>query len=343
VLGDSLRKGQIAVKLEVGCENIVGKEGNGMAQITEAPDYKRSTFKWICYEKDKEEPAIVYVTLNRPDKRNAISIGRGQMTEEIIRAMAMVNEDPDVKVAVFRGAGTEFSAGYDLEQVYRVYGGTPTVRPYQRMRLIIDDTQILGFVRAVLNCTKVTIAQVQGWCIEAGIWLVEACDIAVADEKAKFAHRGNRLAFGGFPVMPLELLGGHAKKTTELLITGRTISGLEAEQIGIITKAVPRDDLEAEVYNLAKAVCVVPRDAIVIGKLARRHTYDQVGAIALDSAVVYHTLGTNIRYADDEKELMFIRKREEMKTAKEAFHNFHQLFEKALEKTKYFKSYSSSS
>jgi enoyl-CoA hydratase len=309
-------------------------------KITQHSNPNGRTFEWICYEKDKEEPAIVYVTLNRPDKRNAITIGRGQMTEEIKCAMDMVNEDLDVKVVIFRGAGADFSAGYDLEAVYRVYGGTPTFRPYQRMRLMIDDTHLVGFMRAVLNCCKVTIAQVQGWCIEAGIWLTEACDIAIADEKAKFAHRGNRLAFGGFPVMPLELLGGHAKKTTELLITGRTISGLEAEQIGIITKAVPQDDLESEVYNLAKAVCVVPRDAIVIGKLARRHTYDQVGAIALDSAVVYHTLGTNIRYADDERGLMFIRNREEMKTARQAFHKFHQLFEEALERTKYFKSYS---
>lgn len=296
-------------------------------------------FNTLRYEKDKEQPQIVYITLNRPEKSNAISIGRGNMTQEIKDAMDMVSEDPDVKVAVFRAAGKDFSAGYDLEQVYRVYGGTPTKRPYQRTRLMIDDTQIFGFVRAILNCVKVTIAQVHGWCIEAGIWLVEACDIAIASDNAKFAHRGNRLAFGGFPVMPLELIGGHAKKTTELLITGRTISGSEAEEMGIITRAVPEQDLTSEVYKLARAICVSPRDAIVMGKVARRHTYDQIGALNLDSAVVYHTLGTNIRYEEDERGLMFIREREEQESARQAFHRFHQLFEDALDQTKYFKSY----
>lgn len=296
-------------------------------------------FTHIRFEKDEKQPQIVYITLNRPEKANAISIGRGEMTQEIKDAMDMVNEDNDVKVVIFGGAGENFSAGYDLEQVYSVYGGTPTFRPYQRNRLIIDDTQILGFIRAILACTKITIAQVHGWCIEAGMWIPEACDIAIAANNAKFAHRGQRLAFGGFPLMPLELLGGHAKKVRELLITGRTISGAEAETIGIITKAVPPEDLESEVYNLAKAICVMPRDAVVMGKLATRHTYDQVGVLNLDSSIVYHTLGTNIRYGEDERDLMFIRGREKLGSARESFHKHHEVFEEALNKTKYFKSY----
>ena len=296
-------------------------------------------FTTISYQKDKEVPQIVYITLNRPEKSNAISIGHGNMTQEIKDAMEMVNEDSDVKVAIFRGAGKNFSAGYDLEQVYRVYGGTPTFRPYQRNRLVVDDTQILGFIRAILACTKVTMAQVHGWCIEAGMWIPEACDIAIASSNAKFAHRGQRLAFGGFPLMPLELLGGHAKKVRELLITGRTVSGTEAETIGIITRAVPAEDLDSEVYHLAKAICVIPRDAIVMGKFATRHTYNQVGALNLDSSIVYHTLATNIRYEKDERGLMFIKSREETGSAKESFRKHHQLFEDALDKTKYFKSY----
>jgi len=300
---------------------------------------QKQEFSTLLYEKDKEEPHIVYITLNRPDKSNAVSIGRGNMTQEIIDAMALVNEDQGVKVAIFRGAGKNFCAGYDLEQVYRVYGGTPTNRPYQMMRLMIDDTQILGFVKAVLNCTKVTIAQIHGWCIEAALWLTEACDIAVAAENAKFAHRGNRLAFGGFPVMPLELMSGHTKKTVELLITGRTISGTEAERIGIVTQAVPEADLESETYNLARAVSVVPHDAITMGKFARRHTFNQVGALQVDSAVVYHTLGTNIKYAKDEGHLQFIKSREEKGSARNAFTDFHKVFDDALNKTKYFKSY----
>jgi enoyl-CoA hydratase len=300
---------------------------------------KGMEFRTIRYEKDEEQPQIVYITLNRPDKSNAISVGRDFMTQEIIDAIEQVNEDDNIKVAIFRGEGKNFSAGYDLEQVYRVYGGSATFRPYQSKRLVIDDKQIHGFIRAIVNCSKVTIAQVHGWCVEAGLWIPEACDIAIAANNTKFAHRGQRLAFGGYAIMPLVLLEGNIKKLTEILITGRTISGIEAETMGIITKAVPAKDLELEVHNLAKAICVTPYDAIVIGKYARRHALDQVGLLQLDLGVVYHTLGTNIRYRENEKNLRFIVGRERMGSAKKSFHKYHDVFEEALDKTKYFKSY----
>lgn len=75
------------------------------------------SFKWISYEKDREEPQIVYVTLNRSEKRNVISIGHGYMPDETKRAMDVVNEDHDVKAAVLGSEGEGFSAGHDLEQV----------------------------------------------------------------------------------------------------------------------------------------------------------------------------------------------------------------------------------
>ncbi|MEW6034677.1 MAG: enoyl-CoA hydratase-related protein [Chloroflexota bacterium] len=293
-------------------------------------------FKTILYELDEEVPQIAWVTLNRPSQNNAVSIGAEEMTGEIKRAMERVNEE-DVKVAIFRSNGRNFSAGFDLKMVYRVYGGSPGVRPSQRKRLITDDSQLFGFVRAILSCTKVTMAQVHGWCIEAGMWIPECCDIAIAAESAKFAHRGQRLAFGGMPLTPLEMLGGHAKKIRELLITGRAIAAREAESCGIITRAVPDADLESEVRALARAICVLPRDAIVMGKMCTRQTLDSVGFLNPDASVVYHTLGTNIKYEQDEEELMFIKGREEM-GARSAFHRHHELFEAALDRTKYFRS-----
>ena len=324
---------------------MVSKSKSGDVERTEiekAMEFKPKKgmkFKSLRYEKDKEQPQIVYITLNRPEKSNAISVGRGFMTQEIIDAMEQVNEDDDVKVAIIRGEGKNFSAGYDLEQVYRVYGGTSTFRPYQSRRLLLDDKQIHGFIRAIATCSKVTMAQVHGWCIEAGLWIPESCDIAIAANNAKFAHRGQRLAFGGYAIMPMVLLEGNIKKLTEILITGRTISGPEAETCGIITRAVPPEDLESEAYNLAKAICVTPHDAIVMGKYARRHALDELGLLNLDVGVVYHTLGTNIRYRREEKDLMFIAGREKMGSARASFHKHHSLFEEALDKTKYFKSY----
>jgi enoyl-CoA hydratase len=294
-------------------------------------------YNTLLYEKDKEVPHILYITLNRPEKSNAVSIGPGEVTGELLDAVDRADHDDEVKVVIFRGAGKSFSAGFDLSMVYRVYGGKPGVKPHQNVRLRVDEKHLYALAKTVMNCTKVTIGQAHGWCIEAGLWIIECCDIAIAATNAKFAHRGQRLAFGGMGKHFYYFMG-HTKKITEWLITGRSISGVEAEQIGVITKAVPPEELEQEVYNLAKAICLMPLDAICFGKLFRKMVYDNLGANSMLLPVVFHTLATNITYREDEKENLFIRDREEV-GEKEAFTKLHNSMEEALSKTKYFKSY----
>ncbi len=297
-----------------------------------------SEYKNIIYEKDKKVPNILYITLNRPEKNNAVSIGEEEMTGELKDAMTRANHDDEVKVVIFRGNGKNFSAGFDLSMVYRVYGGGPGVKPSQRGRLQMDQDQIYGFPRAIMDCNKVTISQVHGWCIEAGLYFVKSCDLAITADNAKISQRGQRLAFGGLPILPMELFSGHTKKMTEFILTGRTVSGEEAVDIGMFNKAVPADELEDEVYNLAKAISVLPRDAIAMGKVSRRHTLSALGMDRLSEVIVYHTLSTGIKYTDDEKDLMFIKDRETM-GHKEAFHKLHDKYESALNETKYFKSF----
>jgi enoyl-CoA hydratase len=295
-------------------------------------------YKTLLYERDKEEPKVIYITLNRPEKNNAISIGEEEMTGEIKDAMWQINHDDNCNVVVFKGAGKNFCAGFDLSMVYRVYGGDPEFKPSERIRLQTDQDQLYGFSQAILDCNKVTIVQCHGWCIEAGLYIVKCADIAVAADTAKFSQRGQRLAFGGLPTLPLELLMGHTKKIVETIITGRTISGKEAEEEGYVTKAVPEVDLEAEVKNLASAIALLPRDAVVMGKVSRRHMLERLGVTSLKEVITYHTLCTNLKYEQDEKELMFIRDREGM-GEKAAFHKMHEQYEERLNKTKYFKSY----
>ena len=227
-------------------------------------------------------PKVVYVTLNRPDKNNAISIGPDQMTGELIQAFNRANHDDECNVVVVRGAGKNFCAGFDLSMVYRVYGGSPTNKPSQRIRLQVDQDHLFGFPQAILNCNKVIITQVHGWAIEAGLYIVKASDIVVAADNAKFSQRGQRLAFGGLPTLPIELVMGHTKKVMECLLTGRTVSGKEAEEIGYCTKAVPAAILESEVHHLAGAIAVLPRDVVVMGRVARRHMYDRMGLTTLE-------------------------------------------------------------
>ncbi len=295
-------------------------------------------FKWIKYEHDTEYPKVVYITLNRPDKNNAISIGPDMMTDELIQAFNRANHDDDCNVVVVRGAGRSFCAGFDLSMVYRVYGGSPTNKPSQRIRLQVDQDHLFGFPRAILDCNKVIISQVHGWAIEAGLYIVKASDIVVAADNAKFSQRGQRLAFGGLPTLPIELVMGHTKKVMECLLTGRTVSGKEAEEIGYCTKAVPADILENEVHHLAGAISILPRDVVVMGRTARRHMYDRMGLTTLKEVITYHTLSVNLKYTQDEKDLMFIKDREGM-GEREAFHKLHEKYDEALEKTQNFKNY----
>jgi enoyl-CoA hydratase len=260
------------------------------------------------------------------------------MSGEVKDAMDRANHDDDVKVVVIRGAGKNFCAGFDLSFVYRVYGGKAGLKPSQRMRLQVDQDELYGFPQAILNCNKIIIVQVHGWAIEAGLYITKCADIVVAADNAKFSQMGQRLAFGGLPTLPLELVMGHTKKINELIITGRTISGKEAEEVGYVTKTVPAEDLESEVHALATAISVLPRDAVVMGKVARRHMLDRMGLSTLKEVITYHTLSTSISYTVDEKDLMFIKDRDSM-GEREAFHKLHEKYEAALNKTKYFKSY----
>jgi len=301
-------------------------------------DSGKKEYKTVLFEQHKESPFVWYLTLNRPEQNNAISIGPDEMTGEIKNVMERANHDDNVKVVVIKGAGKNYCAGFDLSFVYRVYGGEKGSKPSQRMRLQVDQDELYGFPQAILNCNKVVIVQVHGWAIEAGLYISKCSDIVIAAENAKFSQRGQRLAFGGLPTLPLELVMGHTKKVNELIITGRTFSGKEAEEVGYVTKVVPEEDLESEVFFLANAVSILPRDAIVMGKVARRHMLDRLGLSCLKEVIAYHTLSTNISYTEDERDLMFIKDREGM-GHREAFHKLHEKYEEALNKTKYFRSY----
>jgi enoyl-CoA hydratase len=295
-------------------------------------------FRTIKLVRDEEYPFVFNLILNRPDKNNAISIGPTEMTGELKEAFRLVNQIDECKVVVVQGAGKNFCAGFDLSFVYRVYGGDKNAKPSQRIRLLVDQYELYGFPQAILDCDKVVISKVHGWAIEAGLYITKASDIIVAAENAKFSQMGQRLAFGGLPTLPLELLMGHTKKVIEILLTGRTISGKEAEEVGYCTKAVPAEDLDNEVHHLAGAISVLPRDVVVMGKVARRHMLDRMGLTTLKEVITYHTLSVNLKYTDDERELMFIRDRESM-GEREAFHKMHAKYDAALEKTKFFRNY----
>lgn len=281
-----------------------------------------SEYKYIIYEKDGQ---IARIILNRPEKLNVWDFpGQGGMQDEFYDALGKAEDDDDIKVVIIKGAGRAFSAGHDLNTVYFVYGGGTGKpgerRPSQRARLHVDRKWIEGCHMRLLYCPKVTIAAVHGYCIGEGLAVALACDIFIAAEDAQIGCAEQRLGFAGSGIgyIPILMLSVGLKRARELLLTGRLISGAEAERIGLVAKAVPRDKLDEEAERIAKAVTLLPRDGIAIGKAMTQLVYDSLG-LTTGHIIGYigHTLFTNLRFEPDE--FNFIKERRE-KGTKVAFH-----------------------
>jgi enoyl-CoA hydratase len=257
---------------------------------------------------------MVTLTMNKPETLNALNI---EFSREIDDALTEVEQDDDVKVVVFKGAGKAFSCGYDLGRVYFVYGGgtgkpeDKSRRPSQRSRLAYDRWRSES-LRRIFLMDKITIAQVHGYCIGGGLYMSLCCDMTIAAEDAKIGHSEQRLGFSGaMYVFPIEVALIGQKRARELLLTGKLISGTEAERIGLVNHAVPADQLEAETRKLARSMTLLPRDGIAIGKATARLAYDSMGlSSAFGQGYIGHTLFTNIRY--EPGEFNFIKRRRDI-------------------------------
>lgn len=285
-------------------------------------------YKNILFRKDGK---IATISLNRPEQLNPINI---ELLHEMRNAIDCVEEDDDILVLIIKGEGKSFSAGADMLQVYtdRAYKDAGSKeekgarRPSQRSRLHFDR-DLLETYRRILYCWKVTMAQVHGYCIGMGLYMAQACDMAIAAEDAKIGHREQRLTFSGATFMLIkEMIQIGPQKTRELLLTGQLLDGKEAERVGMVNKAVPADQLEAEVQRYAGAIALLPRDGIAIGKAQTFLAYDTLGIGAnTNQAFIGHTMATNLRFEPDEYN--FVKERQ-TRGAKGAFHGLHDRFTK---------------
>ena len=214
--------------------------------------------KNIIYEvKDK----IGWITLNRPKKLNAINDVMLRELDEILNQAEM---DLEAKVLVIKGAGNAFSVGQDLTGV-----GTK-----EALHERVKNVSVKGLLEAerrrnrrweyIFNITKPSIAQVHGYCLGAGCYLAMVCDITIASEDATFGDPSVRM--GALPTMPLWPWLVGLKKTRELLYSGKYIDAKEAEEIGLINKAVPPYKLEGEVKKLAEGMALLPGDGLAAAK-----------------------------------------------------------------------------
>jgi 2-(1,2-epoxy-1,2-dihydrophenyl)acetyl-CoA isomerase len=200
---------------------------------------------------------IATLTLNRPDKLNALS---GEMMEELVPIMERLAEDKEVRCVVVAGAGRGFCAGGDVAGMASGES-MPNENPVARLRRLEETSRLLH------EMPKPTIAMVNGPAAGAGLSIALACDIRIAGESARFGTAFVRIGFSGDfgGTWMLQRLVGPAK-ARELYFTGDLIDAREAERIGLVNRVVPDDQLASETRALAERMAKGPPIALALMK-----------------------------------------------------------------------------
>jgi enoyl-CoA hydratase len=226
------------------------------------------------YETILYEPSdgVARITLNRPEKLNAIS---WQMQEELQQALWQADRDPSVRVVTLRGAGRSFSAGYDISPPPGE-GATHAASGYTMERDVWFLEQATRMRMTLWEMHKPVIAGIHGHCLAGGTDIALLCDIVIAADDAKIGYPPVRAL--GSPVnhMWTYLVGPQWAK--RLLLTGDTISGAEAERIGLVLKAVPSEQLDAELDDLAGRMALIDVDLLAANKRIVNMALELMGA-----------------------------------------------------------------
>jgi enoyl-CoA hydratase/carnithine racemase len=195
------------------------------------------------------------ITLNRPDKRNALSL---ELMEELIAALESLRASPGVRAIVIDGAGVAFSAGHDLgEMVGRDM-------PFYE-RLFDACTELMETIHRL---PQPVIAKVHGVATAAGCQLVAACDLAIAAEDARFGTPGVKIGlFCSTPMVPLSRAIGR-KRALEMLLTGDLVDASTALEWGLVNRVVPAELLEDAVIEVVEKIARSSPLTVGIGKEA---------------------------------------------------------------------------
>ena len=190
------------------------------------------------------EGRVATLTLNRPEKRNALDAA---LVTALREALATAASDDAVRVLVLTGAGTVFSAGADLAALEALRTASP-------MDNTADSAHLAGLFAELYRHPKPVIAKVNGHAIAGGCGLAAVCDLSVAVEPAKLGFTEVRLGFvpAIVSVFVLRKLGEAAAR--DLMLRGHLIDAAEAARIGLITRAVPPDALDDAVAALARGI-----------------------------------------------------------------------------------------
>lgn len=212
-------------------------------------DYHQLTF-------ERRPHGVLLITLDRPEKYNATD---EEMHGEIARVFRDVSKDPETRVAVVTGAGKAFSAGGDLAMVERLAGD------HERVAHMLDEMSEM--VYSIVDCDKPVVSAINGVAVGAGTVVGLLADISICAEDAKIGdgHVKLGVAAGDHAAIIWPLLAGMAKSKYYLL-TGEMVTGAEAERIGLVSKALPREEVLEEALRVADVMATGAQQAIRLTK-----------------------------------------------------------------------------
>lgn len=210
------------------------------------------SYEYLLVEADAP---IAIITMNRPDRRNALSLG---LMEELIDCFRALKQKQDIRAVILAANGLAFSAGHDLSELID--------RQIGDYRHVFDVcTELMTLIQGI---PQPVIAEVQGIATAAGCQLVATCDLAVASQESKFATPGVRIGlFCTTPMVALTRAIGR-KRALEMLLTGTSIDAPTAMEWGLVNRVVPSERLREEAYALAQRIAEASAFTVSVGKQA---------------------------------------------------------------------------
>jgi len=249
-------------------------------------------YEHILFEQDG---AVAYVTMNRPNRRNALSLDH---MRELISCFEEIGADGEASVVILRGEGRAFCAGHDLSEMV---GRDPGF--YRHLFDVCCE-----LMETIQRIPQPVIAQVHATATAAGCQLAATCDLIVAAEEARFATPGVRIGlFCSTPMVALSRAVGQ-KKAMEMLLTGEFISAEEALAEGLVNRVVSVGELETETRALAEKIAEASPLVVGVGKQA---FYRQL-EMPTDQAYAYtkEVMSFNATFADAQEGMgAFLEKR----------------------------------
>jgi len=221
---------------------------------------------------DDPAPFVRRITLNRPEKRNAMD---ATLRREILEALREIDRDDDVRVTIIRGAGKCFCAGYDLS-------GDPSGQSDESREPLDYNADGEGsYMRGVTNgwmsiwdLAKPVIAQVHSYCLAGGTELATGCDLVYVAEDAKVGYPAVRF---GTPDMQYHAWLFGMRAGMESMLTGDPFTGIEAAQLGWANRAFPEEQLEEKVLEIASRIAQIPSDLLQINKRTVHRAMEVMG------------------------------------------------------------------